>query len=51
VRITYWWFPPGTPVFSTIKIEKILISLINRSSEGGFRSKDERKQAEKNCGI
>jgi hypothetical protein len=36
----------GTLVSSTIKIEKVLISLIIGSSEGGFRSKDERKRAE-----
>jgi hypothetical protein len=43
------WFPPGTPdpVSSTIKIEKYLRSLIIGSSEGGFRSRDERKRAEK----
>jgi hypothetical protein len=41
-------FPPGTPVPSTIKIEQILISLIIGSSEGGFRSRDESKRAEKN---
>jgi hypothetical protein len=46
-RITYRWFPPVTPVSSTIKIEHILISLIIASSEGGFRSRDERKRAEK----
>jgi hypothetical protein len=43
---TLIWFPPGTPVFSTIKIEKVLISLIIGSSERGFRSRDERKRAE-----
>jgi hypothetical protein len=36
-----------TPVSSTIKIEQILISSIIGSSEGGFRSRDERKWAEK----
>jgi hypothetical protein len=45
-RVTYRWFPPGTPVSSTIKSEKVLISLITGSSEGGFRSRDERKRAE-----
>jgi hypothetical protein len=39
------WFPPGTPVSSTMKTEQILISLIIGSSEG-FRSRDARKQAE-----
>jgi hypothetical protein len=34
-------------VSSTIKIEQILISLIIGSSEGRFRSRDERKGAEK----
>jgi hypothetical protein len=33
--------PPGIPVSSTINIEKILISLIIGSSEGGIRSRDE----------
>jgi hypothetical protein len=42
----YRWFPPGTPISSTIKIEKVLIGLIIGSSEGGFRSRDERKRAE-----
>jgi hypothetical protein len=42
----YRWFPPGTPVSSTIKIDKVLISLIIGNSEGGFRLRDERKQAE-----
>jgi hypothetical protein len=46
-RITYRWFPADTPVSSTIKIEKILIILIIGSSEGGFRSRDVRKRAEK----
>jgi hypothetical protein len=39
-------FSLGTPVSSTIKTEKVLISLIIGSSEGGFRSRDERKRAE-----
>jgi hypothetical protein len=43
----YWWFPPGTPVSSTIKIEKILISLIIGSSEKGFRLRDEKKAGRK----
>jgi hypothetical protein len=38
-------FPPLT------KMEQILISLIIGSSEGGFRSTDERKRAEKKCEI
>jgi hypothetical protein len=42
-RITYRWFPPGTPISSTIKMEKVLII---GSSEEGFRSRDERKRAE-----
>jgi hypothetical protein len=37
----YTEFPPGTSVSSTIKIEKVFISLIIGSSEG-----DERKRAE-----
>jgi hypothetical protein len=44
VRITYRWFPPGTPVSSTIKIEKSLDKLDNR--EFRFRSRDEKKRAE-----
>jgi hypothetical protein len=39
---------PGILVSSSIKIKQILISLIIGSSEGGFRSRDERKRAEKN---
>jgi hypothetical protein len=35
------------PRITTIKIEQILISLIIGNSEGGFRSRDERKRAEK----
>jgi hypothetical protein len=35
-------FPPPS------KVEKVLISLIIGSSEGGFRSRDERKRAERN---
>jgi hypothetical protein len=36
---------------SIIKIEKVLISLIIGSSEGGFRSIDESKRAENMCEI
>jgi hypothetical protein len=44
------WFPPGTPVSSTIKMEKILISLIIGSIERGFRSRDEESGQQK-CEI
>jgi hypothetical protein len=44
----YQWFPPGTPVSSTIKIRKFLISKKIGCSEGGFRLRDERMRAEKN---
>jgi hypothetical protein len=37
----------GVWVSSKIRIEQILISLITGTSEGGFRSRDERKRAEK----
>jgi hypothetical protein len=50
-----WDFWRGSRSFlrasSTVKIEKVLISLIIGSSEGGFRSRDERKQAEKKSEI
>jgi hypothetical protein len=35
----YRWFSPGTPVSSTIKIEKILISSIIGSSEQDLHTK------------
>jgi hypothetical protein len=44
---SYRRFPSGTPVSSTIKIDKLLISSIIGSSEGGFTSRDKRKWAEK----
>jgi hypothetical protein len=40
----------GTPVSSTIKIEKVLISLIIGSSEGGFSLRDE-ESGHKICEI
>jgi hypothetical protein len=42
----YWWFPPGTPVSSTIKIEQILISSIIGSSEGGEMKESGQKKCE-----
>jgi hypothetical protein len=49
-RIKYGWFLSGTLVSSTIKIENFLIGYTIGSAEGGFRLRDERKQAEK-CEI